>query len=137
MRVHPASMGFEKASGLEWVLTNGLGGYASSTVTGLNTRKYHGFLIAALPGLKRMACLQRFDDVVFAGGRKFELGCIEFGGGLVKSPGLPFLYEFRRSPGDVLFRYRVGGIGLEKRVGMPHGKNAVVFHYRLINDTNG
>ena len=65
----------ERASSLEWLVADGLGGYASSTVIGLNTRRYHGLLVAALdPPLGRMLLLSRLDEALEVGGRRIELG---------------------------------------------------------------
>ena len=58
----------------EWLATNGLGGFASSTIAGLNTRKYHGLLVAAMaPPARRMVILSRVDDVVHVGGRPISI----------------------------------------------------------------
>src|SRR5574342_389555 len=63
----------------EWLVTNGLGGYASSTALGLNTRKYHGLLVAALhpPGY-RTVCLSKLDEDIIVGNETYRLGSNEF-----------------------------------------------------------
>ena len=64
-----ASMGFEAMVGQEWLVTNGLGGYASSTVPFCNTRKYHGLLVAAMaPPVRRMVILSRLEETVYIDG---------------------------------------------------------------------
>ena len=63
----------------EWLITNGLGGYASSTVLGINTRKYHGLLVAALhPPGDRTVCVSKLDEDVFVGNDVYRLGANEF-----------------------------------------------------------
>jgi predicted glycogen debranching enzyme len=66
---------FGEALNKEWLVTNGLGGYASSTLLGVNTRKYHGLLVAALnPPGERTACLLKLDEDAFVGGDLYRLG---------------------------------------------------------------
>ena len=70
---------FGEALDKEWLITNGLGSYASSTVLGVNTRKYHGLLVAALnPPGERTVCLSKLDEDVFVGSDLFRLGANEF-----------------------------------------------------------
>src|SRR5208283_4522507 len=70
---------FGEALGKEWLITNGLGGYASSTVLGVNTRKYHGLLVAALhPPGDRTVCVSKLDEDVFVGNDVYRLGANEF-----------------------------------------------------------
>ncbi|MCL2648488.1 MAG: glycogen debranching enzyme N-terminal domain-containing protein, partial [Phycisphaerales bacterium] len=62
---------FETAMNAEWLCTNGLGGYASGTVAGANTRKYHGYLVVAVkPPVQRYVVLSRVEDRVIGGGEK-------------------------------------------------------------------
>ena len=72
---------FDKAINKEWLLTNGLGGYSASTVLGINTRKYHGLLVAALhpPGY-RTVCLSKMDEDIHVKDEVFRLGANEFSG---------------------------------------------------------
>jgi len=68
--------------GSEWLITNGLGGYASSTVLGVNTRKYHGILVAAFhPPRKRMVCIAKLDEELRIGNVFYPLYTNEFQGG--------------------------------------------------------
>ena len=65
----------------EWLETNGLGGYASSTITGTNTRRYHGLLIASLkPPVERVSLLSKLDETIICGEEKFELGTNQYKG---------------------------------------------------------
>jgi predicted glycogen debranching enzyme len=119
----------------EWLVTNGLGGYASGTVTTLMTRRYHGLLIAALPApLGRMNMLshlhERLDlpdgtvaatttgwDTIGAGGKPAEL---------------LDLVEFRLEMGLPVWRYELGSVVLEKRLVVPYRQNTVHVTYRLV-----
>ena len=67
---------FEKAVKKEWIETNGIGGYASSTIIGVNTRGYHGLLIAATrPPLGRMLLLSKIEETLVIGDRRYEISC--------------------------------------------------------------
>ena len=70
---------FEQVIDKEWLITNGLGGYASSSVLGINTRKYHGLLVAALhPPGDRTVCLEKLDEDIIVGSDTYRLGTNEF-----------------------------------------------------------
>ena len=65
---------FEVSSSYEWLLTNGIGGYSSSTILNINTRKYHGLLVASLnPPACRNLILSKIDESIFIGNRKYEM----------------------------------------------------------------
>jgi predicted glycogen debranching enzyme len=118
----------------EWLVTNGLGGYASGTVGGVSTRRYHGMLIAALPGsLGRRMMLNHLSELI----RLPDETTVRFGGeervgGSLELHGAEHLQEFRLEAGLPVWHYRVGGIAFEKRVLMPHLQNTVHIHYRLV-----
>jgi predicted glycogen debranching enzyme len=117
-------------SRLEWLLSNGLGGYASSTITGLNTRRYHGLLIAALnPPGARTLLLQKVEETVNVGSDEFRLSTNAFPGTLYPT-GFMCLEEFRLDPLPV-FRFRAGGAVLEKEICLVHGENTVILQYRV------
>ncbi len=83
----------------EWLVTNGLGGYASSTILGLNTRKYHGLLVAAFnPPIDRRVLLSKLDEDITIGDEVFRLGCNEFQGGMIYPEGYRFLSNFSLNP---------------------------------------
>lgn len=123
---------FEEAIQKEWVVTNGLGGYASSTALGINTRKYHGLLVAALhpPGDRRV-CLTKLDEEVKMGNKNYLLGGNEFQNGIFPKGHL-FLQEFSLSPFP-RYTYMVGNIQVEKKIFIPHEKNAAVIVYNILN----
>ncbi|MBI3616295.1 MAG: glycogen debranching enzyme N-terminal domain-containing protein [Candidatus Omnitrophica bacterium] len=118
------------AGAKEWIVTNGLGGYASSTLTGMNTRRYHGLLVAAAhPPLRRVVLLSKVEETVIAPGGRFELAANRYAG-VVHPEGHRYLMEFRLDPWPT-FIYQVGEILLEKSVFLLPGENAVVIGYTL------
>jgi predicted glycogen debranching enzyme len=117
----------------EWLVTNGLGGYASGTIVGAATRRYHGLLIAALPApLGRVVMLNHLmEELRLPGGQIIHLGGEERTG-VLELPGAAFLAEFRLEFGLPVWRYNVEGFLLEKRVLLPHRQNTVHVTYRLL-----
>jgi predicted glycogen debranching enzyme len=117
----------------EWIVTNGLGGYASGTAAGLVTRRYHGLLVAALPNpLGRTMMLNQLqEDVHVTGGERFRLGVLETPGALDLA-GAQHLEEFRLEMGLPIWRYRIGDTLLEKRIFFAHLQNTVYVSYRLV-----
>jgi predicted glycogen debranching enzyme len=117
----------------EWLVANGLGGYASGTVAGVASRRYHSLLIAALPApLGRMVMLNHLSEmlrlpdetVIFLGGE-------ERAGGSLQVPGAEYLTEFRLEYGLPVWSYQANGFAVEKRVFLPHRQNTVYVNYRL------
>lgn len=120
----------DAALGREWLETNGLGGFASSTIVGLNTRRYHGLLTAATkPPVGRMVLLSKVEEALILDGRRVELSANRYPG-VVHPQGFQYLTEFRLDPFPV-FRYVVDGIEIVKSVFMVHGENTTVIHYAL------
>jgi len=119
---------FERASGLEWLETNGLGGWASSSITFANTRRYHGMLVAALPGrTERTVLVAKFDETV--GG--VDLAANRFPG-CIHPRGFEHLVSFRRDLFPV-WEYATGGITLRKTIATPRGRNATIILYEVID----
>jgi predicted glycogen debranching enzyme len=128
----------EAADGLvtrEWLVTNGLGGYASGTVAGAITRRYHGLLIAALAApFGRMVMLSHLaEQVRFADGRRMEIGGRERSGDAPDAHGTGHLVEFRLEAGLPVWRYDVDGLVIEKRLFLPHMQNSVQVIYELVS----
>jgi len=120
----------EIAQGKEWLETNGLGGFASSTIVGMNTRRYHGLLVAATkPPVGRLVMLSKLEETVVLGGQAFELGANRYPGA-THPQGFQWLKEFRLDPYPV-FVYEVGGIEIVKTVCMVHGENTTVVRYEV------
>ena len=115
----------------EWLETNGIGGFASSTIIGLNTRRYHGLLVAATkPPVGRLVLLSKLEETLIVGADRFELSANRYPG-VVYPQGYRFLSEFRLDPFPT-FTYEVGGgLALEKTVFMVHGENTTVVRYEL------
>jgi predicted glycogen debranching enzyme len=117
----------------EWLVTNALGGYASGTVAGVITRRYHGLLIAALATpLGRTVMLSHVAERVRANGEHFEIGGRERTDAARDAQGTGCLAEFRLESGLPVWRYDINGIVIEKRVFMPHGQNTVFIMYELL-----
>ncbi len=120
----------EQAMSREWLETNGLGGFASSTIAGINTRRYHGLLVAATkPPVGRLVLLSKLEETVVVNGERFELSANRYPG-VVHPQGHRYLQEFRLDPFPS-FIYRIAGMQVEKTVCMVHGENTVVVRYRL------
>jgi predicted glycogen debranching enzyme len=119
----------------EWLVTNGLGGYASGTVAGVITRRYHGLLIAALPApLGRVVMLSHLaEQARFADGRRLEMGGRERSGDAPDARGTGCLTEFRLEAGLPVWHYELGGVVIEKRVFLPHMQNTVHVMYELVS----
>src|SRR4030088_1538122 len=118
----------------EWLVTNGLGGYASGTVSGAITRRYHGLLIAALPApLGRMVMWSHVSEFLrFSDGDVVSLGGEERAGGQLDLHGADYLREFRLEDGLPVWTYHVRDLVLEKRVILPHLQNTVHVSYRIL-----
>src|SRR5437660_6141514 len=118
----------------EWLVTNGLGGYASGTVSGAITRRYHGLLIAALPSpYGRMVMWSHVSEFLrFADEEIISLGSAERAGGQLDLRAAEYLREFRLEDGLPVWTYHVRGLVLEKRVLLLHLQNTVHLIYRII-----
>ena len=123
---------FDRAIQKEWIVTNGLGGYASSTALGVNTRKFHGLLIAAFkPPTDRRVILTKLDEELKIGKKAYPLGSNEFKHG-IQPEGHSFLLGFSLAPFPT-FRYSINGAELQKTIFMPQGKNATLVIYEIFN----
>jgi len=117
----------------EWLVTNGLGGYASGTVTGAITRRYHGLLIAALPNPQgRMMMLNGLSERLRLPDRRvLYTGAEELAG--ISPESILALTEFRLEAGLPVWRYEVDGFVLEKRLILPYRQNTVHLTYILLS----
>ncbi len=114
----------------EWLETNGLGGFASSTIVGLNTRRYHGLLIAATkPPVGRVVMLSKLEETLFIESQPFDLSANRYPG-VIHPQGFRYLKQFRLDPFPI-FTYEIEGIEIEKTVFMIHGENSTVVQYEL------
>lgn len=127
--------GIEPLLTREWLVTNGLGGYASGTVSGAVTRRYHGFLIAALSApLGRTVMLNHLAErIVFSDGSVMNLGSDEMAENVLELPGAGHLTGFRLERGMPIWRYEMNDFAIEKQLFMLHKQNTVHVIYRLIS----
>src|SRR5580698_2545612 len=125
-----------EASSREWLETNGIGGFACSTIIGLNTRRYHALLTAATkPPLGRVVLLSKLEETLVVEGQRFELSANQYQN-VIHPRGFEYLVSFRLDPFPV-FLYRCGDLQLEKTVFLVHGENTVVVQYQLVGDLRG
>lgn len=118
-------------SAREWLETDGLGGYALSTVAGLNTRRYHGLLVAAtIPPADRCVLVSGLDETLVAGGERVELSTHRYAGSF-HPEGWRHLSEFRLDPFPTWI-FEAAGLRLEKSLFLAHGTGTLVVTYRLL-----
>jgi predicted glycogen debranching enzyme len=122
----------ECALNIEWLVTNGLGGYASSTIVGANTRRYHGLLVAAPTSPReRLVLLSKLDEEVESDGVPYYLGTNEYTPATIHPCGFVHLEEFRLEDGLPVWTFRGGEWELEKRLWMAYGQNTTYISYTL------
>lgn len=118
----------------EWLVTNGLGGYASSTLHGVAARRYHGLFIPDLPApWGRTVILPRLDERVTSEAGTVLLSGVEYENGRLESDLLTYLQEFTREWQTPVWRFGIEGCTLERRVIMPYGQNTVYVEYRVLD----
>jgi predicted glycogen debranching enzyme len=126
----------ENAIRKEWLVTNGLGGYAAGTVSGVNTRRYHGLLVAALqPPLGRMLLVSKIDPVVYYGDQVYPLACNEYIDGTIAPHGYHYLESFRLEGLIPVWSYVLADACLEQRIWMAHGQNTTYLTYTPVRAT--
>jgi len=122
---------FESAASREWLEANGLGGWASGTIAGCHTRRYHGLLVAATrPPVGRMVLLSKLAETVALGDERFELDTNRYAGS-VHPRGFEKLRSFTLDPMPT-FVYEAGGVTLQKTVTAIHGENTTVILYDVL-----
>ncbi len=125
---------FQTASSREWIETNGIGGYASSSISGANTRRYHGLLVAATrPPLGRVVLLSKFDETVVVGDERFDISCNQYPGS-VHPEGHKYLKEFRLDPFPV-WTFEVNGVRIERSLFMVYGENTTVVSWKVDSES--
>lgn len=123
---------FEKALKQDWIVTNGLGGYSSSTILGINTRKYHGLLVAPLnPPENRHLILSKVDESFESGGKEYPIYS-NIGKDYI-SKGYQYLKAFEKEYIPI-FTYEVDGAIIKKYICMEYGKNTVCVLYNIKNN---
>ena len=122
-----------EAESREWLVTNGIGGFASGTVSGAITRRYHGLLIAALqPPLGRNQLVTGLDEIVRYGGSTYALSTHHWASGAIDPQGFQHIEEFRLEGTIPVWTYALADALLEKRVWMAQGENTTFIHYALV-----
>jgi predicted glycogen debranching enzyme len=117
----------------EWLITNGLGGYAMGTLSGIPTRRYHGWLVAALaPPVERTVLVGGLDESIVAGERRMPLSSFEFVDGTIAPEGWRALESFELDGSLPVWHFAHGEILVERRAWMVHGANSTVVRYRLL-----
>jgi predicted glycogen debranching enzyme len=121
---------FREGARREWLETNGIGGFACSTLYGLNTRRYHALLVAAMrPPGGRTVLLSKLEDTLVVDGRPFDLSTNQYSAA-IHPHGYTHLEEFHLAPFPTS-RFFVDGIDIVKSVFMVHGQNTTVIQYRI------
>ena len=131
MKFTKESLNLENGLDKEWIITNGIGGYSSSTIIGANTRKYHGLLVTPLtPPARRFLVLSKLDESIEVEGENYPLYtnvCKEF-----ISRGYEYQQEFEKEYVPV-FKYKVKDIEITKIICMEYGRNTVGVYYKIRN----
>ncbi len=131
MKYTKDELNLENSLTKEWVITNGIGGFASSTIVGANTRKYHGLLVAPLyPPAQRHVILSKLDEAIEIEGKTIPL-YTNIGKKYI-SEGFKNQVSFEK---DIIptFEYEVDGIKITKQIVMEHEKNTVCILYKIKN----
>ncbi len=131
MKITKEELDIENGLKKEWLITNGIGGFASSTIIGANTRKYHGLLIAPLtPPAQRYLILSKVDESVQIGDVKHDL-YTNVGENYI-SEGFKYQEEFKKEYFPI-FKYSVDNVKITKAICMKYGKNIVGIYYKIKN----
>ena len=126
----------DESSRREWLVTDGVGGYAMGTVAGLRTRRYHGLLAVAVDGpANRMLGLVALEPVLVVGDARYRLGADEWSGGVVDPRGNELLVAFELEDGVPRWRWQIGDVVVEREVAMAHGRPAVGVLHRVVSAT--
>jgi predicted glycogen debranching enzyme len=128
---------FAATSQREWLVTNGIGGFAAGTLGGVNTRRYHGLLIAALrPPLERVNLVAKLDASVRYGALRVALATNEYADGTIAPHGYRHLHAFRLDGLLPVWTWLIGDALLEQRVWMAHGANTTYVSYQLLQGSS-
>jgi predicted glycogen debranching enzyme len=133
----PADAGRDRLADAEWLLTNGLGGYAMGTALGVPTRRYHGHLVASMaPPVQREVMLHSLVETLVldpgsAHERSADLCCFRFRGGVQHPQGGDLLVRFEKTPTACRWVWRVEGVEVEKTLRLYHGQNAAAIDYHI------
>jgi predicted glycogen debranching enzyme len=127
---------FAASAEREWLVTNGLGGYAAGSIGGARTRRYHGLLVAALkPPVDRTVLVAKLDAMARYGNATVALGTNEYGDGTIDPRGFERLERFRLEGLIPVWEYVIGDAVLEQRVTMVQGENTTLVSFKLLRAT--
>jgi len=122
----------DSAQSREWLVTNGIGGYASGTIAGLLTRRYHGLLVAALkPPLGRTLMLAKLDETAMYNDRPYPLYTNRWADGTIEPQGYKYIESFHLEGTTPVWRFALADAILEKRIWMQQSANTTYIQYRL------
>ncbi|NJK67118.1 MAG: glycogen debranching protein [Microcoleus sp. CSU_2_2] len=122
----------DSAESREWSVTNGIGGYASGTIAGLLTRRYHGLLVAALkPPLGRTLMLAKLDETAVYYDRAYPLYTNRWADGTIEPHGYKYIESFHLEGTTPVWRFALADAILEKRIWMQQSANTAYIQYRL------
>ena len=129
MKITKEKLNLEDGLNKEWIITNGIGGFSSSTIIGANTRKYHGLLMAPLtPPARRFLILSKLDESIQIENHIYNLYtnlCQNY-----ISHGYQYQEEFQKEYVPV-FKYKIGEVEISKTIGMEYGHNTVGIYYKI------
>ena len=129
--------GLDSAESREWLVTNGIGGYASGTVAGSQTRRYHGVLVAALqPPVGRTELVSSIDEIVHYAGIYYSLATHRWASGAVDPQGFLLVEDFHLEGTTPVWSYALADALLEKRIWMRQGENTTYVQYTLIRGSS-
>ncbi|TDC40433.1 amylo-alpha-1,6-glucosidase [Micromonospora sp. 15K316] len=119
----------------EWLVPDGVGGYAMGTVSGLRTRRYHGLLVVAgdRPASRRVALASLDPAVLLPSGARVRLGAHEWASGAVDPRGFELLEQFTLVDGVPRWRWRIGDVVIERELAMLRGRSCVAVVHRLVS----
>lgn len=131
MKFTKEDLNLENGLTKEWIITNGLGGFASSTIIGANTRKYHGLLIAPLtPPARRYLILSKLDESIHIEDNKYDL-YTNIGENYI-SQGYKYQVSFENETFPT-YKYEIQGVEISKTICMEKGKEIVGVYYKIKN----
>ncbi len=133
LRLHRDTLGdFDGATRREWLVTNGIGGFASGSVAGAATRRYHGLLVAALhPPVGRTVLVAKFDVTALYNGKTHALSSNEYADGTIDPHGYRLIEQFALEGTIPTWTYAIGDAQLVQRIWMEHGTNATYVQFEL------
>ncbi|PKO43091.1 MAG: glycogen debranching protein [Betaproteobacteria bacterium HGW-Betaproteobacteria-22] len=128
---------YTRSTSREWWLANGLGGYASGTISQSLTRKYHGLLIAPTqPPLGRHLVFAKADATLHDGSQSYPLFSNHWGSGAVEPHGYVHIASFHLEGRVPVWRFVIGDLIVEQTIWMEHGKNTTYIAWRLVNQVD-